>query len=641
MRFINTCLCFFLISSWAQAQDSLLTGILPDSIVISATRYAEPARDVGQRITIWNAADIAQLPVSSFDELLRTAGGIEVFSRAGFGVQSDITMRGGTFNGVLLLIDGIRFNDAQTGHFLSDFPLPLSQIERIEILRGPATVIYGPDALNGVIHVITKGATVSDDQHGLKGGVGSSLGSYGSRHVDGDLVFSSKGWHVGGGVTFQTTDGEAVRDEQGIVSGPRGEVKTDFSRFSNAWYVRSTRGPIDVYGRFAADWRDFNAYHFYTLSALDFSREATRTFWGQLRLQGRISALTQWTLNTVAKGHKDTFDFNPEFPNNEHTSRHFIARAGVRHQLSSSTWLSAGFSTWQRSIDSNNLGEHDDLTLGGYFHARFQPADQLVVYSGARIDHDAAFGSELTPQINARYSLGRVAFRANVGRAVRAPNYVEQYINFTRPPQRDRNYGNPDLEVEKAWSKEVGVDVYQSKELTMHATLFQRSTSNLIDFARLDRAIQIPTLADSVLLAQNISTVNTLGLEIDAHLTQQFGSNLLQLDASFVTLDTDLRETLEGAVFKYAAGHARHFLQTALQWQASRLHIGLQAFWKQRLNDDTYGIVNANLGVPFKVGEQSLHIAIEVRNLFDLAYTEVLDAPMPGRWIFFKAKYGF
>ena len=111
-------------------------GVLPDSIVVTATRVPISVRDAGQRISTWTAEDIANLSVNSFDELLRHVGGVEVFSRTGFGIQSDITMRGSTFNGVVVLIDGMPLNDAMTGHFITDMPLPLTQIKRVEVLRG-------------------------------------------------------------------------------------------------------------------------------------------------------------------------------------------------------------------------------------------------------------------------------------------------------------------------------------------------------------------------------------------------------------------------------------------------------------------------------------------------------------------------
>lgn len=624
----------------ARAQDTLRYATLPDSIVITATRFAANAREVGQRIAVWDADDIARLPVSSFDELLRLTGGVEVFSRSGFGVQSDITIRGGTFNGVLVLIDGVRFNDAQTGHFLSDFPIPLSQIERMEILRGPATVIYGPDALNGVVHVITKAAAGETAAEGIQASAGTRLGSHNFRALDGDVSYAKSGWEVGGAVTYQVTDGETVEQDAEPVEGPNGIVRTDFERVAHSWFITKTGGPVSVYGRIAMDWRDFNAYHFYTISPLDFSREETRTLWGQFRLAGSFGEQTDWHLNTAFKQHKDHFNFNPQFTPNEHTSRHFIARGAVKYTISALLSLSAGVSSWSRNINSNNLGKHNDYTVGGYVHARYQPVAPLQVYAGVRVDHDRAFGTEVTPQVNAHYKMDKVGLRANIGRAVRAPNYVEQYINFTRPPQAGRNYGNPALKAEKAWSRELGIDVYPVDGVTLNATLFQRNTSNLIDFAQLNAIAGQPMLADSVLLAQNVASVETQGIEVDGQFRQSLGQeHLLTLLTSYTRLDTDLDEVKAGAVFKYASGHARFIVQGTLQWTSPWFELAVQTLGKEKLDASTYSVTNLRVAVPVRFGTgRQARLSVDVRNAFDRQFTEVLDAPMPGRWILFGAQ---
>ena len=104
---------------------------LPDSVVVTATRVAAEARTTGRKVSVYTQRDIEALSVNSVDQLLDVVGGVDVQSRGGFGVQSDLKMRGSTFNGVLLLLDGARLNDPYTGHFLMDLPVPLSEIARV------------------------------------------------------------------------------------------------------------------------------------------------------------------------------------------------------------------------------------------------------------------------------------------------------------------------------------------------------------------------------------------------------------------------------------------------------------------------------------------------------------------------------
>lgn len=633
---------FILVVTTALAQEGMPSGSLPDSIVVTANRSPLPQRDAAQRITVWDALDIESMAVHSFDELLRAVGGVEVFSRSGFGVQSDITMRGSTFNGVLLLVDGVPMNDAMTGHFLSDLPIPISDIARIEVMRGPASMAYGPDAIGGVIHIMTRAATSPPPAHSaFEGGLGASAGTHGHNEYRGDIVYHRARWSIGGASVFQQSDGETVRNSDGPVEGPDGLIRTDFSRSAHTLYQILRFDRFDAYLRLAIDKRDFNAYHFYTISSLDFSRERTETYWAHLRLKSRQNGATQWQAHAAWKQHEDWFLFNPSFSANEHTSRHLSGQFQL-NQLVSPRWqLVTGVNASTRSIVSNNLGNHNDSKAGFFALSHIEINDYLSLNAGSRIDYDTGFGTEVLPQASILYKTAPLAFRANIGRSVRAPNYVERYINTVSPPSRGRNYGNPDLESERAWSYEAGVDYYPLAGLSIHATAFHRRTNNLIDFAQ--RApTSTPMLADSVLLALNIVEVDLDGIEIDAALTQSMGSNTYwELSTTY----THLHSTLEGkwpdATFKYASGHARNLIQAMSSLRHQGATIGIQYLWKEKLDASSYGVVNLRAAYQVFSGSTPIILSVDLRNIFDKAYTEILDAPLPGRWLIFGAQIKF
>ena len=127
-----------------------------DPLTLTTSRAPQKASETGRSITVVDGSLFKQLPVFSIDELLKYVPGVEVQSRGPMGAQSDIVMRGGTFQQVLVLVDGIKLNDPITGHFSSYIPIAPSEIDRIEVLRGPAAAIYGAEAVGGVINVITK-----------------------------------------------------------------------------------------------------------------------------------------------------------------------------------------------------------------------------------------------------------------------------------------------------------------------------------------------------------------------------------------------------------------------------------------------------------------------------------------------------
>lgn len=608
-----------------QAQETTLEGVLPDSIVVTATREAADQRSTGRRITVWTARQLADLPVSSFDELLRAVGGVETQSRGGFGIQSDITMRGSTFNGVLVLVDGMRLNDPMTGHFLSDLPVPLSEIARIEVLRGPASALYGPDALGGVIQIITyTGLQTAQSTSLTQGTADLQLGDETLYSVDANLRHAQNRTVVSAATTFQGTDGMPIQNADGTaVRGADGAVRTDFTRQAHSVAVHHQAKNVGWYARAGFDDRDFGAFHFYTPFASDTAREATSTYWAQVRLNGQ--GQTPWQIQVAAKQHKDAYTFYPGLSPNEHTSRLLQAQAQLQHPVHDDWHLIGGVSGALRDIDSNNMGQHNDAAAGGFLTSRWHPNAMWTVHSSGRLDYDPGFGLEATPQLSLAYNPNASwTLRGGISRAVRAPNYVERYFNTVRP-RPNGNLGNPDLEAERAWAYEVGADFYTALGLSLHATSFVRHTTNLIDYVQL-------APADTVFLARNVLSVDTRGVELDATFSHDTGTQRFRIDATYTWLDADLGDSDEVHQFKYALSNARHIVQGHATLTQGATTVGLQAFWKERLEGDSYAVVNARLAYRLAWGTQRLVLSAEVRNLFDETYSEVFDAPMPGRW---------
>lgn len=607
------------------AQEAHLEGVLPDSIVVTATREAADQRSTGRRITVWTARQLADLPVSSFDELLRAVGGVETQSRGGFGVQSDITMRGSTFNGVLVLVDGMRLNDPMTGHFLADLPVPLSEIARIEVLRGPASALYGPDALGGVIQIITyTGLQTAGEQPLTQGSADLQFGDEALYSVDASLRHAQQRTVVSAATTFQGTDGMPIQNAEGTpVLGPDGAIRTDFTRQAHSLAVHHQSKNVGWYARAGFDDREFGAFHFYTPFASDTAREATSTYWAQVRLGG--AGRTPWQIQVAAKQHEDAYTFYPGLTPNEHTSRLLQAQAQLQHALHTDWHLIGGVSGALRSIDSNNMGKHDDAAAGAFVTTRWNPQTAWTLHTSGRLDYDPGFGLEATPQISVAYNPNAMwTLRGGISRAVRAPNYVERYFNTVRP-RPNGNLGNPDLEAERAWAYEAGADVYTSMGLSLHATGFIRHTSNLIDYVQL-------TPADTLFLARNVLNVDTRGIELDAAFSHDTGTSRWRVDATYTWLDADLGNSDGVHQFKYALSNARHIVQGQATLTQGATTLGLQAFWKERLEGDSYSVVNARLAYRINWGAQRLILSAEVRNLFDETYSEVFDAPMPGRW---------
>jgi len=609
---------------------------MPDSVVVTASRVTSGVQETGRRVSVYTERDIEALAVNSIDQLLDVVAGLDVQSRGGFGVQSDLTLRGSTFNGVLLLLDGARINDPMTGHFLMDLPVPLSEIARVEVMRGPATALYGPDALGGVVHLITKTGLRTGEMAntGVSGSADGRFGKHNFHDAGGAVRSVGDETTVSAAAEVQGSDGQTVRDEAGtpIPNGRGGTVQTDFARRAGTAALAHDLGAATVYARAGVDDREFSAWHFFTPFPSDKAREATSTFWLQTRLESNPGATTPWRVQVAGKQHRDRYTFNAETPANEHMSRMLNVQGQASRQLGT-VRLTGGLSSQLRGIDSNALGLHTDGSVGPFVNLQWRVTPRLTLNQSTRVNYDPIYGVEPTPQLFLAYDLGRATLRAGGGRAVRAPNYVERFIDS------GGNRGNPDLDAERSWSGEVGADLRLPAGLSFHLTGFGRTTNGLIDYA-------LETPDAEVFKARNLHQVETLGLETEATLNRTVGGVGLRLDVAYTFLDASFDAQEEVADFKYALTSARHHVQGNVQVRFQPVTVGLQGMWKDRFDSESlatnqFGVVHARLAYDVHVGGRPFTLTGELRNLFDADYSEVFDAPMPGRTLLVGAQVAF
>ncbi|MCD8261269.1 MAG: TonB-dependent receptor plug domain-containing protein [Bacteroides sp.] len=153
-----------------------------EEVEITGSRAPLTLNEAARMVTVLSRQEIETAPVQSVNDLLKYAVGVDVRQRRDMGIQTDITIRGGTFEQITILLNGININNPQTGHHTTDFPVDIHDIERIEILEGPASRVYGTSAFTGAINIITRTVQennlslhISGGQHGFFTG-GTSLG---------------------------------------------------------------------------------------------------------------------------------------------------------------------------------------------------------------------------------------------------------------------------------------------------------------------------------------------------------------------------------------------------------------------------------------------------------------------------------
>lgn len=604
------------------------------AITVTATRLPSHTAATGRSLFVLTRKQIEAMPVASVDEVLRFVPGLETQQRGPFGTQTDFVMRGSTFSQVLVLVDGMRINDPLTGHYNSYIPVALSEVEQIEVLRGPAAALWGPDAVGGVINIITstlshttQSDTTTSANIELGGGSNGLLSFRGGGSVQqGETLLS-------GGVTgFSSTGYARTNQPPADFTLLTGSVSTRYNLDNNSSMALRVGG----------DSKDFDARYYYTRSTADQSRETVQTLWLQGMVQHRTNNGTL-RLDLAYKRLRDQFNFNPTFSSiNSHTTGYANAMLSSHFSLTDNVVVGGGLQADERTIVSTDRGNHKTLHVGAYALSAIT-FDNVVVNGSARVDYDKNYQWQFTPQASAVYTLGILGLRGSVGRSVRAADYTERYVstNLPAPLTPGRNLGNPNLSAETNWSWEVGTDLSTSKYATATITAFSRDGRNQIDYAPTN-SNSIPNNTSLVtdtmyFYAQNIASVQTQGVEMQVSGDYNIAEHCVLRYVLGYTV-VDIAST--GTQTKYLTTTAKQLgtMMVTLDW--NRLQFTISGLHKLR-NADTAPTISAVLTPSYFVANaiaryriaQKAGAYIQVNNLADLSYTDVLGAQMPGRWI--------
>ncbi len=639
--------CFPLLILLSRTSQGQVSGDL-DTVFVKTTRIPLKANETGRNISIVQGRDIQKMVFTSLDDLFQYFPGIEVQSRNAFGAQGDITMRGSTYTQVLILIDGMKLNDPLTGHFNGYIPVTPAEIDRIEVLRGAASAMYGADAVGGVINIITKGSV---DQRRESTEVIGQI-NYGEHR----LVSAQQGFavnkdrsYLGGGFSMNQSDGQFI-PEQTIDDVTLEGYNNFFNlktfglafahRFENGWRIHA---------RSAYDDRDFSARYFYTSSTFDKSVETTRNWWNQLSLAKTASRSTT-DFNFAYRNGTDQFVFSPDFPStNLHTTQFWNFNFNHLLLLSERLSLQFGGQLDRRTIESTDRGDHQDNHFGIYAMGALRPISNLSLTGSLRLDYDQNYNFEVTPQLNVSYLLQGLTVRASVGRSIRAADYTERYVSFNlQDLTPGRSLGNPELSAEQAWSEEVGVDYQLTKNWQLRTTAFFRQSSNLIDYVPTNES-DIPNNQNlqsgaSYFYASNITDVQTRGLEFESWLHHSLDNKTkIHWSLGYTYLKTTNEEDV---ISVYISSHARHLLSTNFILETGNLELAINGRFKER-DERQAAAINARLRPQYHVWNTRLSyrltpqfsLNVQIHNLFDEDYQDILGAQMPSRWFMAGMKF--
>ena len=581
----------FASSAFAQQQTSQQPPV-PKKPSVSSTVVVlgspEPVTEANSSrvVTVMDTKEHPLL-VPTIDDYLRTDSSVYIEQRGAGDVQGDISIRGGSFEQTLVLLNGLRINDAQTSHHNLDLPVPLAALSTIDVLHGSGSTLYGADALSGVVDFITAVPTTSSLS--LRAGGGS----YGENEesVIADAVHGRWSEAAAGTRNFSTgfiTD----RDY-------RTEEASSESRYKSALGVTSIL--------FAGSDRAFGANQFYG----DYnSWEHTKGWFASASQE--LGPKTQAAFGY--RRHTDNFILlrnDPSVYANNHIDTSWQAVARRKEALGSASGFFYGLDFQGDAIDSNNLGRHARNRGAGYADLDLHFKQRGILSIGGR-EELLSGGPQavFSPDLSGSLFLGHQwKLRAAGGYGFRLPTYTDLY--YSDPT----TVGDPNLKAESAWSGEGGADWYAGAKITASATVFYSRQHDAIDYVRANPS--------QLWRATNLSGLSFTGVESSVNWQATPQQTLRFSWTALSGAQSALHGLQSEYIFNYPVNNANAEWIGQVAGFVLRNRVGVA----QRYQQEAYPVWDVSLA-----RERGwIHPYLQMTNLSNTGYEEIEGVRMQGR----------
>jgi vitamin B12 transporter len=616
--------------TFLKAQTDTLKSSLSE-IVVTATKTETPYYAVASSVTVFTREDIEKANVNDVIELLRRAPGISITQLGGPGKISYAFIRGANSSHTLVYIDGVKMNDPTSPNNAFDFAnLTTGDIERIEIVRGPQSTLYGADAAAGVINIITRKAGVNNYSLNLEGGSHSTYkGALNLNSALGRLNyfinmsrFATEGISASNSKYGNTeTDGY---NNSGIT------LKLNYPLLSNLKaevlykYIK-TKTDLDQNEKFGDDPN-------YTYKNED------QIFKASLNYKGFENKLEQSLVFTATKRFANTLDLPDEsrpFTSSDNYNRGTRLSADFTNTLHlSSNTITAGIAYEQETaytnyISNSEWGEYTSTfpessldNVGFYLQDQINFTGKIFVTAGIRYDKHSKYGSKTTFRIAPAYFIPQTGtkIKFSYGTGFKAPSLY--YL-------LDPLYGNPDLKPEETEGMDFGVEQYLfDNALIAGLTYFRLDMNNMFGYDANFKTINIAE-AESYGLEAYVNLRNYRG--IDLNISYTYNNTKDKYAGSGDYGKELLRRPVHQAFISAGYQFNRFYFSGELKYKGVRYDKDFSVYPAQRVELDPYTLVH--LAVSYKLTD-NIKLYGRIENLFNTDYEEILYYGALGRSIY-------
>jgi len=622
---------------------------LLDEVSVTGSRAPLTKSQAARMVTVLERADIQQAPVQSINDLLKYAVGVDVRQRNPLGAQADVTMRGGTQEQIIILLNGINICDPQTGHNTMDLPVQLSDIQRIEVLEGPAGRIYGTSSLVGAINIVTERGARSEEGGARSEERGARIvkaqiegGSYGYASVSARLQLPPyrEGWGGSASASYTRSDGYSRSKTGGLNSDYscgkvfyQGQFADDGLRLD--WHFGlSDKGWGSATAYASPKWQADDQYEHTTKLTAALRGSLQR---GSVRLQPTVYWTQHQDRYEGYRGRADLLKYN--------YNRTDVVGLSLNSFFDWRLGRTAfGAEVRNENLLSGNLGEplarqHHISGTDRYYTLGLNRTNmsgfvehnvllnQLTVSAGLVVVKNtwADMDWSLYPGIDASLRIGsHWKLHASYNTSLRLPSFTEMYYKL-------QGYSaDPHLKPEEMQAVEVGATL-NLRPSTFGLVLWHHHGRNMIDWV-MDTSLGDEAVWQSV----NHTRLNSVGLEISGQLAIR--QSRVNISYSYIHQEKDLEPQM---VSQYALEYLRHKLVAGVHHPIiPQLLLHLNLRWQDRVGQYTdidgsacdyspYALVDARLSWQ----QPHYELYVESNNLLDTSYRDYGLVPQPGRWL--------